>query len=151
MIDDQTTSDQAGAAQRELKPRLLIVDDCEVHRTMIRKVAARAGFDSAEAANCSDVVKLTTYDDFEGATLDLSLGEEVGTAVLQQFAKQDFRAPIIILSGANAEVARKAHDLGESLDLTMLDAVSKPVNLMALREQLSIIARTWRIHQGKPA
>ena len=98
-----------------------------------------------------DVVELLTYNDFEGATVDLSLGERAGTEVLRHFAARDFRSPIIILSGATAEVARKAHDLGQSLDLTMLEAVGKPVDLVELRNQLSTIARTWRIMQQNTA
>jgi DNA-binding response OmpR family regulator len=132
-------------------PRLLVIDDSEVHRTIICKIAVRAGFVPVEAETLGDVVEQMTYNDFEGVTLDLSLGEEAGTEVLRHFAERDFRAPIIILSGADAEIARKAHDLGQSLDLTMLEAVSKPVDLTELRDQLSIIARTWRILHNNAA
>ncbi|WP_022721928.1 response regulator [Rhodopseudomonas sp. B29] len=133
-------------------PRLLVIDDDAVHRAIICKIAIRAGFEPVEAATLSDVVELMTYNDFEGATVDLSLGEEAGTDVLRHFADRDFRSPIIILSGATAEVTRKAHDLGQTLDLTMLEAVGKPVDLAELRNQLSTIARTWRIlQQGNAA
>lgn len=145
MTDHPESSAAATAGSAELKPRLLVIDDDQVHRTIICKIAVRAGFEPVEAGTLDEVVELTTYNDFEGVTLDLSLGEQAGTEVLRHFADRDFRAPIIILSGAKSEIARKAHDFGESLDLTMLEAVSKPVDLTELREQLSIIARTWRI------
>lgn len=139
------TNSAAGAAPL---PRLLVIDDCEVHRQIICKLAVKAGFEPMEAENYADAVEMMNYNDFEGVTLDLALGESAGTEVLRYCAERDFRSPIIILSGAKAEVARKAHDLGESLDLTMLEAVAKPVDLSALREQLSIISRAWKIQKS---
>jgi DNA-binding response OmpR family regulator len=151
MTNTRDGSGNTSAAQGQPLPRLLVIDDSEVHRTIICKIAVRAGFEPVEAESCSDVVELTTYNDFEGVTLDLSLGEQAGTEVLRHFAERDFRSPIIILSGANSEVARKAHDLGQSLDLTMLEAVSKPVDLTELRDQLSLIARAWKIQRSNAA
>jgi DNA-binding response OmpR family regulator len=145
------SSGKTSTAKGQRLPRLLVIDDDQVHRTIICKIAVRAGFEPVEAASLAEVVEHTTYDDFEGVTLDLSLGEQAGTEVLRHFAEMDFAAPIIILSGANAEVARKSHDLGQSLDLTMLEAVSKPVDLTELRNQLSIIARSWRIMHNNAA
>lgn len=147
------TMHQTNSAARAAtpQPRLLVIDDCEVHRQIICKLAAKAGFEPMEAESCAAAVELMTYHDFEGVTLDLALGERAGTEVLRHFAECDFRSPIIILSGAKAEVTRKAHDFGQSLDLTMLEAVAKPVDLTELREQLSIIARAWKIQQSRAA
>jgi CheY-like chemotaxis protein len=145
MTDNPTIADHTAAAAEPPRPRLLVIDDSEVHRLIICKIAVRAGFEPMEAENCAEVVRLTMHHEFQGTTLDLSLGERAGTEVLRHFANCDFRAPIIILSGAEPEVTRKAHDFGQSLDLTMLEAVAKPVDLNELREQLSIIARAWYI------
>jgi len=145
MTDIRDNSGKTSAGKAPRLPRLLVIDDDQVHRTIICKIAVRAGFEPVEAASLADVVEHTTYNEFEGVTLDLSLGEQAGTEVLRHFADLDFRAPIIILSAANSEVARKSHDFGQSLDLTMLEAVAKPVDLTELRNQLSIIARTWQI------
>jgi CheY-like chemotaxis protein len=150
MTELQKTS-AANAVPPSPQPRLLVIDDCEVHRQIICKLAAKAGFEPIEAESYADAVELMTYHDFEGVTLDLALGENAGTEVLRHCAERDFRSPIIILSGAKPDVARRAHDFGESLDLTMLEAVAKPVDLAELREQLSIIARTWKIMQRHAA
>jgi CheY-like chemotaxis protein len=127
--------------------RLLVIDDAEVHRMIICKIAVKAGLSTMEAENCGEVVRLTTLNAFECATLDLSLGERAGTEVLRHFAICEFRAPIIILSGANADVARNAYELGQSLDLNMMDPVGKPADLNALRETLSTIAQDWQARQ----
>jgi CheY-like chemotaxis protein len=135
------------AATASRPARLLVIDDAEVHRMIICKIAVKAGLTTMEAENCGEVVRLTTLNEFECATLDLSLGERAGTEVLRHFAICQFRAPVIILSGANPEVARNALELGQSLDLNMLEPVGKPANLGALRETLATIAQDWQARQ----
>jgi CheY-like chemotaxis protein len=153
MLDDgqhaATTADNMHSAEQLRPARLLVIDDAEVHRMIICKIAVKAGLTTMEAENCGDVVRLTTLNAFECATLDLSLGERAGTEVLRHFAICEFRAPIIILSGANADVARNAYEFGQSLDLNMLEPVGKPADLNALRETLSTIALDWQSRQRR--
>jgi DNA-binding response OmpR family regulator len=124
--------------------RLLVIDDDAVHRTIISKMAVKAGLAPSEAENCGDVVRLTTTNDFECATLDLSLGERAGTEVLRHFSICGFRAPIVIVSGSDADVTRYAFDLGMSLDLNMMQPVGKPVNLSRFREIFETIVTDWQ-------
>jgi DNA-binding response OmpR family regulator len=151
MTHHRPSSFRTSLAKKDSLPRLLVIDDSEVHRSIICKIGARAGFEPVEAENCGDVVRLTTLNEFECATLDLSLGERAGTEVLRHFAICDFRAPIIILSGADDHVAQKAQKLGLSLDLHMLEPVPKPVDLAVLREVLTKVADTWRAEQTTAA
>jgi len=137
-----------GQVDHEQSARLLVIDDVAVHRLIICKLAAKAGLLPFEAEDCGDVVRLTTTQDFECATLDLSLGERAGTEVLRHFSICGFRAPVIILSGADPAVTRDAFELGQSLDLNMLEPLSKPVDLGRLRERLATIAAEGR---KKPA
>ena len=137
-----------GNVDQENAPRLLVIDAVTVHRMIICKLAAKAGFVPFEAEGCGDVVRLTTTQNLECATLDLSLGERAGTEVLQHFALCGFRAPVIILSGAEPEVARQAFELGRSLGLNMLEPIGKPVDLARLRERFTVIAaQGQRQHQ----
>src|ERR1019366_9053606 len=120
--------------------RLLVIEDDAVHRTIICKMAVKAGLAPFEAANCGDVVRLTPTNDFECATLDLSLGERAGTEVLRHFSICGFRAPIVIVSGSDADVTQYALDLGNWLGLNMLDPVGKPVDLPRFRDIFEKIA-----------
>jgi CheY-like chemotaxis protein len=144
LFDDERRAAETAASFGNLaleKPvRLLVIDDVAVHRMIICKMAAKAGLIPFEAENCGDVVRLTITQAFECATLDLSLGERAGTEVLRHFSLCKFRAPIIILSGADPEVARDAFELGQSLDLNMLEPMGKPVDLGGLREKFAAIA-----------
>lgn len=135
--------------KQDKDPQILVVDDEAVHRTIISKVAARAGFVAVEAKDCGEVVRGTLLNDFHCATLDLSLGEREGTEVLLHFSICGFRAPIIILSGADPEVAAKAFNLGKSLNLDMDEPIAKPVDLGVLRERLSSIAERWRAERAE--
>jgi CheY-like chemotaxis protein len=131
---------RSGRAGQDRPVQLLVIDDVAVHRMIISKLATKAGFVPIEAESCGDVVRLTTLQHFDCATLDLSLGERAGTEVLRHFSICGFRSPIIILSGADAEVATDAFELGQSLDLNMLQPIGKPVDLAQLREKLKTIA-----------
>ena len=124
--------------------RLLVIDDNAVDRTIICKMAVKASLAPFEAENCGDVVRLTTTNDFECATLDLSLGERAGTEVLRHFSICGFRAPIVIVSGAAADVTQYAFDLGMSLDLNMMEPLGKPVDLSRFREIFETIASDWQ-------
>ena len=129
------------------KARVLVVDDDAVHRIIICKLAIKAGLAPFEAGNCGDVVRLTTSDGFECATLDLSLGERAGTEVLRHFSICGFRAPIVIVSGSEADVTQHAFDLGQSLGLNMWEPLGKPVDLSRFREIFETVAAQWRGEQ----
>jgi CheY-like chemotaxis protein len=131
-------------ANYDKRARLLVIDDDAVHRMIICKLAAKAGMATFEAENCGDVVRLTTSDDFECATLDLSLGERAGTEVLRHFSICGFRAPIVIVSGADADVTQHALDLGNWLGLTMLPPLGKPVDLPRFRDIFEKVAAEWQ-------
>jgi DNA-binding response OmpR family regulator len=133
--------------KQDKDPQILVVDDDAVHRTIICKIAARAGFVSVEAKDCGEVVRATLLNDFHCTTLDLSLGEREGTEVLLHFSICGFKAPVIILSGAETEVATKAYALGKSLNLNMAEPIAKPVDLGLLRHRLTVIAEQWRAHR----
>ena len=126
------------------RARLLVIDDDAVHRMIICKMALKAGLATFEAENCGDVVRLTTSNDFECATLDLSLGERAGTEVLRHFSICGFRAPIVIVSGADADTTQHALDLGNWLGLKMLDPVGKPVDLPRFRDIFEKVAAQWQ-------
>ncbi len=120
-------------------PAILIVDDVPIHRMIICKVAIKAGFAPSEAGNWEEVRRLVAAVDFECATLDLSLGEQLGTEVLRDLYDLDFRAPIVIVSGSDSLAAESAYDFGRALGLNMLEPVGKPLDLARLRKILARI------------
>lgn len=130
-------------------PRLLVIDDVDVHRMVICRIGQRAGLLPSEAHDPATALALISEFEFDCATLDLSLGERAGTELLALFAQRKVRFPIIIISGSDTIVADDAFRLGNDLDLAMLAPITKPVDLTRLRETLIAITAEWQ-NSGQP-
>jgi chemotaxis response regulator CheB len=59
-------------AARHTMPRLLVIDDDNLHRMIICRVAAKAGFVPAGAASYDEAARLAQETNFDCITLDLS-------------------------------------------------------------------------------
>jgi len=119
---------------------LLVIEDADVHLSILRKIASQAGFvttgvRSVEAA--ADVLRRHTFDCI---TLDLSLGERSGTEVLRLLAELKSRAPIIIISASEDGTLEETVRIGNFLSLNVYPPFAKPINLPALRQSLKQIA-----------
>lgn len=114
-------------------PRILIVDDVKVHRMILSRIAEKVGFKAVEAESCAEVVRVLSVGVYQGATIDLSLGEQAGTAVLKELAHAEFPGWIVVISGSSPSVTDDALELGRNLGLDMIGSVPKPVDIAALR------------------
>jgi len=103
-------SDQQGLAVPSMAPtmplRLLVVDDDNLHRMIICRVASKAGFAPAGAATYEEAVQLSQDNTFDCITLDLSLGEHAGIEILRHLWVIGCKAPIIIVSGCDDATAK---------------------------------------------
>jgi CheY-like chemotaxis protein len=138
---------KSGAANSTASARLLVIDDVAVHRMIICKAAQKVGYAALEAGNVSEAVDLADNVDLACVTLDLSLGERAGVEVLRRLAELGRKTPVIIISGADLKGTQAAFDFGVSLGLTMQAPISKPVDLVKLRETLAEVELKWRVHR----
>ena len=60
----------------------------------------------------------------------------MGMELLRFLAEQDYRAPVLIVSGFDRRVLEAAFRLGEALGLVMAGPLEKPVRLHDLEELL---------------
>ena len=97
---EQDFSTIMNAAQHTM-PRLLVVDDDNLHRMIICRVAAKAGFLPAGAASYDEAAKLAQETAFDCITLDLSLGNHAGTEMLHHLSMLGSTAPIVGAPGAD--------------------------------------------------
>ena len=123
------------AAQLAL-PRLLVVDDDDLHRLIICRVATKAGYAPVEAGSFEDAALLARETAFDCITLDLSLGEHDGAELLRHLRTLGCTAPIVIISGCDSAVCRETLRVGKSLNLNIAETVHKPVDLVTLRDLL---------------
>ena len=65
-----------------------------------------------------------------------------GIELLRFLAEQDFKAPVLIVSGFDRRVLESAFRLGEALGLNMAGPLEKPVRLDQLEAMLNQLKAT---------
>jgi len=123
-----------------MSKELLVVEDAAVHLSILRKVAAQAGFDTTGVNSVDAASAILNQKRFDCVTLDLSLGERSGTEVLELLAKLKFRGPVIIISASDDDALQTTARIGGFLNLNVYPPFSKPINLPLLRQTLKQIA-----------
>jgi DNA-binding NtrC family response regulator len=119
---------------------ILVIDDANLHQSIVSKIATQAGFATTGAGSVTEAAKLLRARTFDCITLDLSLGEHSGVEVLQLLAEMKCRTPIIVISGSEKSVREETLKIGNFLDLNVCAPIPKPINLALLRDALTQIA-----------
>jgi DNA-binding NtrC family response regulator len=117
-------------------PHLLAIDDDNLHRMIICRVAAKAGYLPAGAATYDEAAELARSNAFDCITLDLSLGEHAGVELLRHLWVVGCKATIIIISGCDDATCGESRRIAESLKFKVWESIPKPVNLAVLRDSL---------------
>ncbi len=141
----------AGMA-RPAVPRLLVIDDDNLHRMIICRVAAKAGYLPAGAATYDEAVALVREGAFDCITLDLSLGDHAGVELLRHLWVIGCKVPVIIVSGCDDATCGETEKVAESLKVNVWESIPKPVDLAVLRESLDRLkAEREEANQISPA
>src|SRR5579883_2588607 len=82
---------QAPQSEDSALPRLLVIDDDYLHRKIICRVGAKAGYAPAGAATYEEAARLALETPFDCISLDLSLGRHAGLDMLQ-YLRDDGKA-----------------------------------------------------------
>jgi len=114
-------------------PRLLVIDDDNLHRMIICRAAARAGYAPAGAATYDEAARLAQETAFDCITLDLSLGPHAGVEMLRHLRVIGCKAPIIVISGCDEATCAETVEVAKSLNLNIWETMPKPVDLAVLR------------------
>ncbi len=123
----------ADAPQAAAVPRLLVIDDDYLHRKIICRVAAKAGYAPAGAGTYEEAARLALESPFDCVSLDLSLGQHAGVEMLQYLRGIGCKAPIVIISGCDEATFRETLKAAKSLNLDIRESISKPVDLEMLK------------------
>jgi chemotaxis response regulator CheB len=135
----------AADARRHAMPRLLVVDDDNLHRMIICRVAAKAGFLPAGAASYDEAARFAEDTAFDCITLDLSLGAHAGTEMLHHLSMLGCTAPIIVVSGCDTATCNETVKLADRLNLDIWECIPKPVDLVMLRHFLERLKASWNV------
>ncbi len=118
------------------QPRLLLIDDEPALAEFLANAAVEAGFEPSITSEDKQF-----RDEFLRArpdvvALDLGMPGMDGVELIRFLADQDYRAPVLIVSGFDRRVLESAFRLGEALGLNMAGPLEKPVRLEALETLL---------------
>jgi two-component system, chemotaxis family, chemotaxis protein CheY len=127
-----------------MRHELLVIEDTNLHLSIVSKIASQAGFMTTGADSVSEASRLLRERRFDCITLDLSLGEQSGVEVLKLLAEMKCRTPIIVVSGSGEEAREETIKIGNFLDLNICAPIPKPINLALLRSTLMQIAGDTR-------
>jgi CheY-like chemotaxis protein len=123
-----------------MRNELLVIEDTQVHLSILGKIAAQAGFNATSVDSVEGATEVLRRQTFDCITLDLSLGERSGGEVLELLAELKSRTPILFISGSEESERDENVRLATSLGLVVYPQFRKPVDLAALRQTLQQIA-----------
>jgi DNA-binding NtrC family response regulator len=127
---------RVGTQDEKMVNTLLVVDDDDIHRRIICRIAEKSGFEAVGAESFNKAADFLSQNKVDCITLDLTLGSRAGVEVLRLLSSLHCVAPIIVISGAEANIFDETMSIGKSLGLDLRSPVSKPVDLGALRISL---------------
>jgi DNA-binding response OmpR family regulator len=119
------------------QPRLLLIDDEPALAEFLANAATASGFDPIVTARDEEFQQAFIANRPEMVAIDLGMPGMDGVELTRFLAEQDYRGPVLIVSGFDRRVLESAFRLGEELGLNMVGPVEKPVRFEALEELLN--------------
>ena len=118
--------------------KLLVVDDDEVTRKLLREVLEKEGFEIQLAASGEEAVRAIRVERFPVILSDIRMLELDGMAVLREVKKSSPATPVILMTGfGNMEGAIQAIQEGA------FDYVSKPFKMDDLKAVVGRAVKHW--------
>jgi len=124
------------------QPRLLLIDDEPALADYLANAARSCGFDPLITAKDQEFRDAFTANRPEMVALDRGMPGMDGVELTRFLAEQEYRGPVLIVSGFDRRVLESAFRLGEALGLQMVGPVEKPVRFEVLEELLSKLKAT---------
>lgn len=116
-----------------MKPNVLVVDDEQDVRFIIKNLLRTKGLHVAEAGSVKECITKVGVEAYEVVILDIDLPDGSGFDAIPKIKQQAPQAAIVMNSALNTEENReKAEELGADAFL------SKPLNKAALFEALEL-------------
>jgi DNA-binding response OmpR family regulator len=123
------------------QPRLLLIDDEPALAEYLANAARTCGFEPVVTARADEFREAFIRLRPEMVALDLGMPVD-GVELTRFIAEQDYRGPVLIVSGFDRRVLESAFRLGQALGLNMAGPVEKPVRLDVLEELLGKLKAT---------
>ena len=125
-----------------IQPRLLLIDDEPALAEFLADAARETGFDPIVTSDDTEFRQQFVELRPEMVALDLGMPGMDGVELLRFLADQEYRSPVLIVSGFDRRVLESAFRLGEALGLSMAGPIEKPVRLENLESVLNQLKAT---------
>jgi DNA-binding response OmpR family regulator len=119
------------------QPRLLLIDDEPALAEFLATAAQESGFDPVITSQDQQFRDEFLAQRPNMVALDLGMPGMDGVELIRFLAEQDYRSPVLIVSGFDRRVLESAFRLGEALGLSMAGPLEKPVRLERLETLLN--------------
>ena len=124
------------------QPRLLLIDDEPALAEFLANAATACGFDPIVTARDEQFRQEFIANRPEMVALDLGMPGMDGVELTRFLAEQEYRGPVLIVSGFDRRILESAFRLGEALGLQMVGPVEKPVRFEVLEALLGKLKMT---------
>ena len=118
-------------------PRLLLIDDEPALAAFVAKAADMCGFAPVIAESDQQFRDKFHENHPQMVALDLGMPGMDGVELLRFLADQEYRDPVLIISGFDRRVLESAFRLGITLGLNMVGPLEKPARLEELETLLN--------------
>ena len=125
--------DDLAVARQITQPRLLAIDDDATPRMVIVKLAEKLGYATCEASTIAEAAELIAKHKFDCMTLDLRMGGQYGTELLDVMSRQQTNVPVIVISSADDEERWEVLRVATLYGIRVTE-VPKPLEMDKLRE-----------------
>ena len=119
------------------KSHAFIVDDDPQIRSVVGNVLTTSGYIAHQVASGLEVEAALLQWPPAVIVLDLSLGNSDAIEVIRNLGAMQYRGAVILLSGRDALTVSEVQEIGKRRGLTMLEPLSKPFRVEALRDRLA--------------
>ena len=124
------------------QPRLLLIDDEPALAEFLANAATASGYDPIVTARDEQFRQEFIAKRPEMVALDLGMPGMDGVELTRFLAEQEYRGPVLIVSGFDRRVLESAFRLGEALGLNMVGPIEKPVRFGDLEQTLAKLKAT---------
>ena len=118
-------------------PKLLLIDDEPALAAFLADAARLSGFEPVIAGDDTAFRTLFHDEKPQMVALDLGMPGMDGVELLRFLADENYKAPVLIISGFDRRVLESAYNLGEALGLRMAGPLEKPTLIEDIEQLLT--------------
>ncbi|MEL6859157.1 MAG: EAL domain-containing response regulator, partial [Pseudomonadota bacterium] len=122
-------------ASRNAYANALVIDDDPLAQIVVSEALIQHGVRNTEVADdgVQGLEKLAnTRSEIDLVAVDLQMPKMTGVDVVRELARVGYKGAVIIISSEDASLLRSVHNLAKLLQVNILGALQKPLNVEAL-------------------